>query len=52
MNSPTAKVLLVEDDATIPLLLAVQLKDANLELTCAADAGTADPAVCREFTVP
>ncbi len=41
MNSPTAKVLLVEDDATIPVLLASQLKDANLELICAADAATA-----------
>ena len=41
MNSPTAKVLLVEDDGTMPELLAAYLKEANVELTCAANAAAA-----------
>jgi CheY-like chemotaxis protein len=41
MNSPTAKVLLIEDDATMPELLAACLKEANVNLTCAANATAA-----------
>ena len=41
MNSPTANVLLVEDDITMPALLSGYLKDANVELTCAANAAAA-----------
>ncbi len=38
MNSPIAKVLLVEDDAAMPDLMAAHLKAANVELTCVANA--------------
>ncbi len=41
MNSPTAKVLLVDDDVTMPELLAAYLKEANVELTCAGNATAA-----------
>jgi len=41
MNSPIAKVLLVEDDATMPELLAAYLHEANVALTCVATAADA-----------
>lgn len=41
MNSPIAKVLLVEDDAAMPDLMAAHLKAANVELTCVANAAAA-----------
>ncbi|MBP9901356.1 MAG: response regulator [Verrucomicrobia subdivision 3 bacterium] len=41
MNTPAAKVLLVEDDVTMPELLAAHLQGANVELGCAATANAA-----------